>query len=125
MVRVRSAATGEPVTLPGVAPAAIQEGRYAARLVRDRLDGRATPAFRYRDKGSLATIGKNRAVADLHLVRLSGPLAWLTWLVVHLWYLIGFQNRFVVLVRWAFSFVTGGRSARLITESAPPGREDA
>jgi NADH dehydrogenase len=123
MVRVRSAATGEPIALPGVAPAAIQQGRYAARLIGDRLAGRSTPAFRYRDKGSLATIGKARAVANLHLLHLSGPLAWLTWLVVHLWYLIGFQNRFVVLVRWAFSFATGGRSARLITDSVP--REDA
>jgi NADH dehydrogenase len=120
MVRVRSAATGEPITLPGVAPAAIQQGRYAARLIGDRVRGRATPAFHYHDKGSLATIGKGRAVADLRLLRLSGPLAWVTWLVVHLWYLIGFQNRFVVLVRWAFSFATGGRSARLITDVAPP-----
>ncbi len=118
MVRVRSARTGEPVTLPGVAPAAIQQGRHAARLIVDRLHERPPRAFRYRDKGNLATIGRARAVADLHLLRLSGPLAWATWLVVHLWYLIGFQNRFVVIVRWLFSFATGGRSGRLITGAA-------
>jgi NADH:ubiquinone reductase (H+-translocating) len=115
MVRVRDAASGEPVTLPGVAPVAIQQGRYAARAIGDRLRGERTPPFHYRDKGNLATIGRARAVADLHVVRLSGALAWVTWLVVHLWYLIGFQNRVLVLLRWFFSFVTRGRGARLIT----------
>ncbi len=117
MVRVR-VPSGEPALLPGLAPVAIQEGRYAGRLVCNRLRGRRTPPFRYRDKGNLATIGRARAVADLHLVRLGGPLAWLIWLVVHLWYLIGFQNRLLVLVRWGFSFVTRGRGARVITNSA-------
>jgi NADH:ubiquinone reductase (H+-translocating) len=117
MVRVRDPETGEPVTLPGVAPVAIQQGRYAARLIADRLRGRPPAgAFRYRDKGNLATIGRARAVADLHVVRLSGPLAWLTWLVVHLWYLIGFQNRLVVLVRWGFGLLTRSRGSRLITD---------
>jgi NADH:ubiquinone reductase (H+-translocating) len=101
--------------LPGVAPVAMQQGRYAAKLVRARLRGDATGPFRYRDKGNLATIGRARAVADLHAVRLSGFPAWAAWLVVHLWYLIGFQNRLLVVIRWGFSFVTRGRGARLIT----------
>jgi NADH dehydrogenase len=116
MVRVRDPAHARVNTLPGVAPVAIQQGRYAARLITDRLRGRPTPAFHYRDKGNLATIGRARAVADLHFIRLSGPFAWVTWLVVHLWYLIGFQNRLVVLVRWAFALFTRSRGSRLITD---------
>jgi len=116
MVRVRDA-KGEAQTLPGVAPVAIQQGRYAGRLVHQRVSGKATPPFHYRDKGNLATIGRARAVADLHLIRVNGALAWLIWLFVHLWYLIGFQNRLLVLIRWAFSFITRGRGARLITRS--------
>jgi NADH:quinone reductase (non-electrogenic) len=115
MVRVRGA-DGTSVVLPGLAPVAMQEGRYAARLVRDGLEGRDTPPFRYRDKGNLATIGRARAVADLKGVRLSGFPAWVTWLVVHLWYLIGAENRLLVMIRWSFSFFTRGRGARLITE---------
>ena len=114
MVRVRGA-DGTPHALPGVAPVAMQQGRYAARVVREGPPGRPVPAFRYRDKGNLATIGRARAVADLKGAQLSGFVAWIAWLVVHLWYLIGFQNRIVVLVRWAFSFATRGRGARLIT----------
>ena len=118
MVRVRDARTGVVRTLPGVAPVAMQQGRYAARLIRDRLARRATPPFRYRDKGNLATIGRARAVADLHRIRVSGLPAWVLWLVVHLAYLIGFENRAVVLVRWSYNFLTRGRGARVITE--PP-----
>ena len=115
MVQVRDA---DP--LPGLAPVAMQQGRYAARVVRDRLAGGGTAGgktgpFRYRDKGSLATIGRSKAVAEVFGVRLSGFIAWVTWLVVHLWYLIGFQNRLLVLIRWLFSFATHGRGARLIT----------
>jgi NADH:ubiquinone reductase (H+-translocating) len=117
MVRVREAGGGV-TTLPGVAPVAIQQGHYAGRLVKDRLAGETTPPFRYRNKGNLATIGRARAVADLPFLRLSGPIAWLVWLLVHLWYLIGFQNRVLVLIRWSFSFVTRGRGARLITRAA-------
>jgi NADH dehydrogenase len=106
---------GEPENLPGVAPVAIQQGHYAARLVRDRLEGRETAPFHYFDKGNVATIGRGRAVADLGAIRLSGPAAWLVWLLVHLWYLIGFQNRVLVLIRWSVSFFTHGRGARLIT----------
>jgi len=103
--------------LPGVAPVAMQEGRYAARVVRNRLEGRTTPPFRYRDKGNLATIGRAAAVADIRGLHLSGFPAWVTWLVVHLWYLVGFQNRVLVFVRWSVSFLTHGRGARLITNS--------
>ncbi len=122
MVRVRDA-QGDTTTFPGVAPVAIQQGHYAGRLIADRLAGTQTPPFHYFDKGNLATIGRGRAVADLGLVRLSGGIAWLTWLVVHLWYLIGVQNRLLVFLRWVSSFVTHGRGARLITyrgRPAPP-----
>ncbi len=117
MVRVRDV-NGEPVVLPGVAPVAMQQGRYAAGVVPARLRGREHSAFRYRDKGNLATIGRAAAVADIKGVRLSGFPAWATWLVVHLWYLIGFQNRLLVLIRWSFSFATHGRGTRLIKD--PP-----
>jgi NADH:ubiquinone reductase (H+-translocating) len=120
MVSVRGV-DGTPEVLPGVAPVAMQQGRYAAKVVRARLNGRSTGPFQYRDKGNLATIGRGRAVADLHLIRLSGLVAWVTWLVVHIWYLIGFQNRLLVILRWAFSFMTRGRGARLITDQPPPG----
>jgi NADH dehydrogenase len=113
MVRVRGA-DGSTQALPGVATVAMQQGRYAAKAVRARLEGGALGPFHYLDKGNLATIGRARAVADLHLLRLSGLPAWLTWLFVHLWYLIGFQNRLLVLIRWSFSFLTRGRGARLI-----------
>jgi NADH dehydrogenase len=119
MVRIRRD-DDQPLELPGLAPVAMQEGRYAGRLVRNRLRGRETPPFRYRDKGNLATIGRASAVADLNFVRLSGFVAWLGWLAVHLWYLIGFQNRLLVFIRWAFSFFTHGRGARLIAGGAPP-----
>jgi len=113
MVAVRQA-DGTALVLPGVAPVAMQQGRHAARVVGDRLHGRAPRPFRYRDKGNLATIGRARAVADVKGVHLSGFIAWATWLVVHLWYLIGFQNRLLVVIRWAVSFFTHGRGARLI-----------
>jgi NADH dehydrogenase len=93
----------------------MQQGRYAAKVVRARLAGRPIGPFRYRDKGNLATIGRARAVADLHAIRVSGFPAWLVWLLVHLTYLVGFQNRLIVFIRWFISFVTHGRGARLIT----------
>jgi NADH dehydrogenase len=114
MVRVRDPRTGSVVVLPGVAPVAMQQGRHAARLIRDRLNGRSTPAFRYRNKGQLATIGRMRAVADLPGVRARGLLAWMIWLTVHVYYLIGFENRAVVLLRWAYYYFTHGRGARII-----------
>jgi NADH dehydrogenase len=115
MVQVRSK-DGSSVVLPGVAPVAIQQGRYAAEVVRARLrSDEAPPPFHYRNKGNLATIGRSAAVADIRGLKLSGNLAWLTWLVVHLFYLVGFQNRVLVLIRWTVSFLTHGRGARLIT----------
>jgi NADH dehydrogenase len=124
MIRVRGS-DGVVRVMPGVAPAAMQEGRYAAKVVRARLRGADAPPFRYRDKGNLATIGRAAAVADIRGLRLSGFVAWITWLVVHLWYLVGFQNRIVVFIRWMFSFATHGRGARLITEEmGPPRREE-
>jgi NADH dehydrogenase len=113
MITVRRR-NGESAALPGVAPAAMQQGRYAGRVVQRRLQGRESSPFRYLDKGNLATIGKAKAVADLHGVELSGFVAWVTWLFVHLFYLIGVQNRLVVFTRWSASFLTDGRSARLI-----------
>jgi NADH dehydrogenase len=127
MVRVRDAESGEPVTLPGLAPVAMQEGRYAARVISYRLaDGRAPPPFRYRDKGTLATIGRARAVADVRGLRFNGFLAWAAWLLIHIFYLIGFENRIVVLLRWAYSYLTRGRGSRLITEAAAlPDRQES
>ncbi|MFL5859343.1 MAG: NAD(P)/FAD-dependent oxidoreductase [Solirubrobacteraceae bacterium] len=119
MIRIRQS-DGSSTVLPGVAPVAMQEGRYAARVVRDRLRGQARRPFRYRDKGNLATIGRARAVADIKGIHLSGFVAWATWLMVHLWYLIGFANRLVVVIRWAFSFLARGRGARLITGEPQP-----
>jgi NADH dehydrogenase len=120
MVRVRGA-DGAPLALPGVAPVAMQQGRHAARVVRARRRSEAAPPFRYRDKGDVATIGRRRAVADLRGVHLSGTFAWVFWLALHLFYLVGFQNRVLVFTRWAFSFATHGRGARLIAgEEAPP-----
>jgi NADH dehydrogenase len=118
MARVRNPHTGKVDPLPGLAPVAMQQGRYAGRLVRDRLAGRPTPPFRYFDKGSLATIGRARAVADIRRLKISGFVAWAIWLIVHLYYLIGFENRLVVLVRWSYNFLTHGRGGRLITGAA-------
>jgi NADH dehydrogenase len=107
--------------LPGLAPVAIQEGHYAAKLISHRVAGRSTRPFHYINKGNLATIGRGRAVADLGLIRLSGPLAWLIWLFVHIWYLIGYQNRLVVMLRWSLSFLSKGRTqgSRIIA-GVPP-----
>jgi NADH dehydrogenase len=113
MARVENPATGRP--LPGVAPVAMQEGRHVARAIRARLAGRDAGPFRYREKGNLATIGRAKAVAELPYLKASGLIAWLLWITVHVTYLIGFQNRMLVLTRWAFSFFTHGRGARLIT----------
>jgi NADH dehydrogenase len=115
MVRVRSR-NGSVMTLPGVAPVAMQQGRYVANVLRARLRYTSYPPFRYRDKGNLATIGRGAAVAEIKLFRLSGLFAWVVWLVVHLWYLIGFESRLLVLIQWCFSFVTRGRGARIISE---------
>ena len=106
---------GQPV--PGVAAAAKQMGRYAARLIKARLAGQSTTKpFRYIDYGNLATIGRKAAVADFGRFRLSGLLAWLLWTFAHLWFLVGFRNRIVVFLDWAWAYATFDRGARLITE---------
>lgn len=103
---------GKPV--PGVAPAAKQMGRHVARMIRARLDGRATTPFRYRDWGNLATIGRSAGVVDLGVLRLSGWPAWWFWLSAHLFFLIGFRNRVVVLIDWAWAYWSYQRNARII-----------
>jgi NADH dehydrogenase len=119
MVRVRDAGTGEAVTLPGLAPVAMQQGRYAGALLRARMAERPEPGpFHYRDKGSLATIGRASAVADVRGLHFSGFFAWVTWLTIHIFYLIGFENRIIVLLRWAYAYFTRGRGNRLITRAA-------
>ena len=105
--------TGAP--LPGVAPVAIQQGRAAADNVLRRVGGQPTRPFRYRDKGSMATIGRAAAVAVVGRFKLSGLVAWLAWLLVHIMFLIGFRNRLLVLFEWAWAYVTWHRGARLIT----------
>ena len=109
--------SGRPV--PGVAPAAMQMGRHAGANIARMLRGEARRAFRYRDKGSLATIGRSRAVAVIGALKLWGFVAWLAWLLVHIFFLIGFRNRFVVLFTWAWAYTTHQRSARLILERRP------
>jgi NADH dehydrogenase len=101
--------------LPGVAPVAMQQGRYAAEHIRARLSGKTLPPFHYRDKGNLATIGRNKAVGQIGKLHLSGFPAWLVWLFVHLMYLVEFENRLLVLVEWIYNYVTRNRGARLIT----------
>lgn len=101
--------------VPGVAPAALQQGRHVARQIANDLAGRPRSPFRYRDKGNLATIGRARAVADLRVIRFSGFPAWTAWLTIHIAYLIGFRNRLLVLISWAWNYVTFRRGARIIT----------
>jgi NADH dehydrogenase len=112
---------GTAVPLPGLAPVAMQQGRYAARAIRTRLGGGVPTAFHYVDKGNLATIGRSKAVADLKGLHVAGFPAWALWLLVHIVYLVGFQNRLLVVLRWTISFVTRGRGARLIVDRAEPG----
>ena len=109
---------GQP--LPGVSPVAMQQARTVARSIRRALVGRSLVTFNYLDKGSMATIGRRRAVAMVSRMHMSGFLAWLAWLFVHIWYLIGFRNRLVVLITWAWSYFTYRRGARLITGYAAP-----
>jgi NADH dehydrogenase len=106
--------------VPGLAPAAMQEGKHAAKNVERMLAGTPRRPFHYRDKGTLATVGRSRAVADLGRVRVAGALAWLIWLVVHIVYLVGFRNRVAVLFDWAWLYLTYNRGARLITGETSP-----
>ncbi|MDQ6799322.1 MAG: NAD(P)/FAD-dependent oxidoreductase [Acidobacteriota bacterium] len=101
--------------VPGVAPAAIQEGQHAARNIERALGGQPLRPFHYWDKGSLATIGRARGVADLGRLHMGGFLAWFAWLAIHLFFLIGFRNRLLVMLQWAWAYVTFQRGARLIT----------
>ncbi len=110
---------GLPV--PGVAPAAIQMGKFAARQIKRSVAGKPREEFEYLDKGSLATIGRSRAVADFGKIHISGYFAWLAWLFIHLLFLIGFRNRFFVMTEWAWAYLTYNHSARLITE---PGEKE-
>lgn len=106
--------------LPGVAPVAIQQGKYVARLMARRTAGRNLAPFKYRDYGSMATIGRAAAVAEIGPLRFSGYLAWLAWLFVHLMALVKFESRVLVLLQWMWSYITRGRSARLITTQPGP-----
>jgi NADH dehydrogenase len=104
---------GKP--LPGVSPVAMQQARFVAQTIERSLDNQPRRSFAYFDKGSMATIGRSRAVAEMGRIRLHGFIAWLAWLAVHIWYLIGFRNRFVVMFDWIWSYVMYRRGARLIT----------
>ena len=105
--------------VPGVAPAAIQQGKFVAANLRRRLRGEPMKDFRYRDKGSLATIGRSRGVAHVGKLKLGGFFAWFMWLAIHIFFLIGFRNRVLVMLEWAWSYVTFRRGARLITGATP------
>ena len=104
--------TGKP--LPGTAPVAMQQGRYLARTIRRELQGKPRESFHFADKGQMATIGRSRAIVELGRLKMAGFLAWLLWLVIHIYYLTGFKNRLLVVLQWAWSYVTYGRGARLI-----------
>ncbi len=105
---------GEEQALPGVSPVAMQQGRHVARQIRRSLDQRPREPFRYVDKGMMATVGRSRAVAQSGALRLSGLIAWVAWLLVHLLYLVGFRNRYIVLFHWVWQYLTFRRGARLI-----------
>ena len=116
--------TGQP--LPGVSPVAMQQGRHAAANILMMIQGDQPQRFWYFDKGSMATIGRDKAVADLKLVHLTGIPAWLAWLFVHIIFLVGFRNRILVLIQWAWAYLSFNKGARLITrnfqsEQRPPG----
>ncbi len=104
--------------LPGVAPVAVQEGEYVAKLVKKRLKNETLPPFTYADAGSLAVIGQNAAVVDLGFVKLTGAIAWLAWVFVHIYYLIEFDNKLIVMLQWGWNYFTRNRGARLITGEA-------
>ncbi len=112
-------------TLPGLAPVAMQEGRHAARMIRDRVNGRPTQPFRYFDKGTLAVIGRASAVADFGRFHAHGLIAWLLWLFVHLMYIVQFESRVVVFIRWGFQYLTFSRGSRLITGPEEEGSRPA
>jgi len=102
--------------VPGVAPAAVQMGRHAARNIRSEVQGKPRRPFAYVNRGMLATVGRSRAVAQLGRLRFSGGFAWLLWLVIHIWTLIDFRSRIAVLLDWAWAYFTLQRSARIILD---------
>ena len=106
--------------LPGVAPVAMKEGEYVADLIDKRTQGKTVKQFNYTDLGSMAVIGQNKAVANLGFAKLSGFVAWVIWIFAHIYYLIEFDNKLVVMVQWAWNYITLGRGARLITEKPSP-----
>ncbi len=109
--------TPDGKTLPGMAPVALQQGRFVGRAILRDLAGQPREAFQYRDKGQMATIGRSRAVVESGRFRMGGFVAWLAWLLVHIYYLTGFQNRVLVVMRWAWAYLTFRRGARLILKS--------
>lgn len=119
-----SAKNADGSLVPGVAPAAIQEGIHTAKNIARMLNDQPALPFRYRDKGSLATIGRAAGVADLGPIKLSGFLAWAAWLSIHIFFLIGFRNRVLVILQWAWSYLTYQRGARLITGKVEPLMKD-
>jgi len=108
-------AQGKP--LPGIGPVAMQEGHYAARALQKRMEGNPVPPFVYFDKGTMATIGHGRAVASVFGLKFSGLLAWILWSIIHVAYLVGFRNKVVVMLEWAWSMFSTKRSVRLIAHS--------
>ncbi len=112
----------EKQTLPGVAPVAMQQGRYVAQLIEKRLVGKTVPAFKYHDRGSIATIGRNRAVANLGWIKFSGFFAWLAWAFIHIVEIIEFENKIMVILQWGWNYVTWNRTDLLITQmpATPP-----
>jgi NADH:ubiquinone reductase (H+-translocating) len=115
----------QEVPLPGVAPVATQEGRYVAKQIKAQLAGKTQPPFRYKEVGSLAIIGQNLAVVDLGFIKFSGPLAWFIWVFAHIYYLIEFDNKLVVLLQWGWNYFTRQRGARLITGDTMLSSNDA
>jgi NADH dehydrogenase len=109
--------TGEP--LPGIAQVAMQGGSYAGRLIQKRLKGEIMPPFRYKDKGTMAVIGRNAAVADIGPFQFGGSIAWFLWIFIHIGFLVGFDNKLIVLFQWAWHYLTRKRGALLITGPDP------
>jgi NADH dehydrogenase len=109
-------ATGSAVYLPGLAPVAMQQGRYVAREIIALAEGRQRLPFRYLDKGMLATIGRKSAVLQFKGIRMGGLAAWLFWMLIHIWYLVGFRNKLFVYIQWSWQFLSYRRGARLIVE---------
>jgi NADH dehydrogenase len=109
-----------PMTMPGVAQPAIQEGKYIANVIRRRVAGQGEPQpFWYWDKGDLAIVGRTYAVADLRFARFSGFPAWVIWAIVHIYFLVGFANRLFVLLQWGLAFLTKRRKVRVLPGEAP------